>query len=76
MLQHVKKRPHRQWCDASRQRLASRQIFTTLLLVLDFGALALVSKVNVLALASVLKVSVLVRDQDTNLQRKMQHNTH
>jgi len=35
-------------------------------------------KVDVLALASVLEVSVLVllqdRDQETNLQRKMQHN--
>ena len=68
------------WCLEAVPRLeaASREIFYwfLLVLVLDFGALALVSKVNVLALASVLKVSVLVRDQDTNLQRKMQHNTH
>jgi len=47
-------------------------------LALAFGALAF----GALALASVLEVSVLVsvlsqdRDQDTNLQRKIQHNTH
>ena len=71
-----------QWCDASRlQCLASRQIFTALVLVLvlDFGALALalVLKVDVLALDSVLEINVLVlvlsrdRDQDTNLQGKV-----
>jgi len=58
---------------------ASRQIFTALVLVLDFGALtlALVLRVDVLALALVLEVSVLVLvlsqdpDQDTDLQRKV-----
>jgi len=36
----------------SRLKAASWQIFTALVLVLDFGALALVLKVDVLALAS------------------------
>jgi len=74
------------WCLEAVPRLeaASRQIFTALVLILDFSALAVAStlKADVLVLAPVLEVSVLVlvlsqnRDQDINLQRKMQHNTH
>ena len=73
------------WCLEAVPRLeaASRQIFTALVLILDFSALAVAStlKADVLVLAPVLEVSVLVlvlsqnRDQDINLQRKMQHNT-
>jgi len=73
------------WCLEAVPRLeaASREIFYwfLLVLVLDFGALAFLLKGDVLALVQVLEVSVLGsvlsqdRDQDINLQRKMQHNT-
>ena len=62
-----------------RLEAALRQIFTALVLVLDFGALdlALVLRVDVFVLALVLEVSILVsilsqdRDQDTNIQGKI-----
>jgi len=61
------------WCLEAVLRLeaASRQIFAAL--ILDFTLASWQSKIDVL----VLKVSVLSqdRDQDTNLQGKMQHST-
>ena len=53
-----------------RLEAASKQIFSALVLVLDFSALALVLRAGAFALALSQD-----RDQDTNLQGKTQHST-